>query len=37
LTACDRGPLVPGFSRLSREARSVAELADDFLLELKVS
>jgi len=34
LTACDRGPLVPGFSRLSREARSVAELADDFLLEL---
>lgn len=37
LTACDRGPLAPGFSRLSREARSVAELADDFLLELKVS
>jgi len=37
LTACDRGPLVPGFSRLSRETRSVAELADDFLLELKVS
>ncbi len=36
LTACDRGPLAPGFSRLSREARSVAELADDFLLELKV-
>jgi len=37
LTACDRGPLVPWFSRLSRETRSVAELADDFLLELKVS
>lgn len=37
LTACDRSPLVPGFSRLSREARSVAELADDFLGELKVS
>ena len=36
LTVCDRGPLAPGFSRLSREARSVAELADDFLLELKV-
>jgi len=34
LTACDRGPLVPGFSRLCRDARSVAELADDFLLEL---
>jgi hypothetical protein len=34
LTACDRGPLAPGFSRLSREARRVAELADDFLLEL---
>ena len=37
LSACDRGPLMPGFSRLSHEARSVAELADDFLLELKVS
>jgi len=35
LTACDRRPLVPGFARLSREARSVAELADDFLLEWK--
>jgi ParB-like chromosome segregation protein Spo0J len=34
LTACDRGPLTPGFSRLSREARSVAELADDFLREM---
>lgn len=31
----DRGPLAPGFSRLSRETRSVAELVDDFLLELK--
>jgi ParB-like chromosome segregation protein Spo0J len=37
LTACDRGPLAPGFSRLSGEARSVAELADDFLLELTPS
>ena len=37
LMACDRGPLTPGFTRLSREARSVAELADDFLSELKVS
>jgi ParB-like chromosome segregation protein Spo0J len=37
LTACDRGPLVPGFSRLSREARDLAERVDDFLLELKVS
>ena len=37
LTVCDRGPLTPGFSRLSCEARSVAELADDFLLEMKVS
>ena len=32
LTACDRGPLTPGFSRLSHEARTVAELVDDFLL-----
>jgi ParB-like chromosome segregation protein Spo0J len=37
LLACDRGPLAPGFSRLSCQARSVAELTDDFLLELKVS
>lgn len=37
LTFCDRGPLMPAFTRLSREARSVAELADDFLAELKVS
>jgi ParB-like chromosome segregation protein Spo0J len=34
LTACDRAPLTPGFTRLSREARSVAELAEDFLAEL---
>jgi ParB-like chromosome segregation protein Spo0J len=33
LLACDRGPLAPGFSRLSGQARSVAELADDFLLD----
>lgn len=37
LLACDRGPLAPGFARLSCETRSVAELVDDFLLELKVS
>lgn len=37
LTVCDRGPLMPGFSRLSRDARSVAERVDDFLLELKAS
>jgi len=37
LLACDRGPLAPGFSRLSQEARSVVELAEDFLLELKGS
>ncbi len=37
LTVCDRGPLIPGFSRLSRDARSVAERVDDFLLELKAS
>jgi ParB-like chromosome segregation protein Spo0J len=36
LSACDRSPLTPGFSRLSRDARSVAELAGDFLVELKV-
>ena len=37
LTLCDRGPLMPAFSRLSRDARSVAEGAEDFLLELKGS
>ena len=37
LLACDRGPLAPGFSRLSCETRSVAELVDDFLAELRVS
>jgi len=36
LSACDRNPLAPGFSRLSRDARSVAELAGDFLVELRV-
>jgi len=33
-TRCDRGPLRPGFERLSRDARSVAEQTDDFLAEL---
>lgn len=37
LMAADRGPLAPGFSRLSGQTRSVAELTDDFLAELKVS
>jgi len=37
LLVCDRGPLTPGFSRLSCEARTVAELTDDFVGELKVS
>ena len=37
LLACDRGPLAPGFSRLSGQARSVGELTDDFLTELKLS
>ncbi len=36
LSACDCGPLEPGFTRLSRDTRSVAELTDDFLGELKV-
>jgi len=34
LSLADRGPLAPGFSRLAHDARSVAEGADDFLLEL---
>ena len=37
LSVCDRSPLMPGFDRLSRDTRSVAELVDDFLAELKVS
>jgi ParB/RepB/Spo0J family partition protein len=37
LSLCDRTPLEPGFVRLSRDARSVAELTDDFLLEWRVS
>jgi hypothetical protein len=35
LQACDREPLEPGFERLSRESRLVAETVDDFLAELK--
>lgn len=34
LSACDRGPLAPGFTRLARDARSVAEQVDDFLVQL---
>jgi len=37
LSLCDRDPLEPGFVRLSRDTRSVAELTEDFLLELRVS
>lgn len=34
LAACDRGPLAPAISRLSREARTVAELAEDLYAEI---
>ncbi len=34
LSACDRGPLAPSFTRLARDARSVAELVDDFVVQL---
>jgi ParB-like chromosome segregation protein Spo0J len=37
LLAGERGLLAPGFTRLTREAREVAELAEDFLLEWKGS
>jgi ParB/RepB/Spo0J family partition protein len=37
LSACDRDPLLPGFTRLSRDCRSVGELVEDFLVELRVS
>ena len=37
LMACDRQPLQEGFTRLIREARTVAEAADDFLTELRAA
>jgi hypothetical protein len=34
LTPCDRLVLAPGFSRLARDASSVATLAQDLIAEL---
>jgi hypothetical protein len=34
LAACDRGVLSPGFQRLGRDARAVAELTEDLLTEI---
>jgi len=34
LTACDRGVLWPSFRRLTRDARTVAELTEDLLTEI---
>jgi ParB-like chromosome segregation protein Spo0J len=34
LAACDRGVLSPGFGRLVRDARNVAELSEDLLKEI---
>lgn len=34
LAPCDRGVLSPGFHRLSRDARTVAELCEDLLTEI---
>ena len=34
LAPCDRGVLSPGFKRLTRDARSVAELTEDLLTEI---
>jgi ParB-like chromosome segregation protein Spo0J len=34
LAACDRGVLSPGFGRLTRDARNVAELSEDLLREI---
>jgi ParB-like chromosome segregation protein Spo0J len=34
LAACDRGVLAPGFGRLVRDARNVAELSEDLLREI---
>jgi len=36
LQACDRQPLESGFEKLMQEGRSVAELCEDFLKELKL-
>jgi ParB-like chromosome segregation protein Spo0J len=36
LQACDREPLESGFQRLVKEARSVSEVSEDFLQELKL-
>ena len=37
LSACDRGPLAPGFTRLARDTRSVAELVEDVLVQLSMT
>jgi ParB-like chromosome segregation protein Spo0J len=34
LAPCDRGVLLPGFQRLTRDARTVAELTEDLLREI---
>jgi ParB-like chromosome segregation protein Spo0J len=34
LASCDRGVLLPGFQRLTRDARTVAELTEDLLTEI---
>jgi hypothetical protein len=34
LAPCDRGVLSPGFQRLIRDARTVAELSEDLLREI---
>jgi hypothetical protein len=34
LATCDRGVLLPGFQRLTRDARTVAELTEDLLTEI---
>jgi ParB-like chromosome segregation protein Spo0J len=36
LAPCDRGVLAPSFTRLTREARTVAELAEDLLTQIDV-
>ena len=36
LSLCDRGPLEEGFTRLAGDSRTVAELADDLLEQLKL-
>lgn len=36
LAPCDRGVLAPSFQRLSRDARTVAELAEDLLSEIEL-